>query len=414
MGRKAQVSVFLIIGIVVVVALVLFFALRLNNVSSAGSQKMSLQSKSIDIFIQSCLQAKGEEAVYILGLQGGHIVVPPINVLADNGTVGYGFYNRTDVLPTKVEMETDLKFYVEKTLDECYANFSEFTVQGMVINASAPKVEVVIATSEVKFNLISNITVQNAQIKNKIGPLSSSVQIPLGRAYAEANDIVAKQVENPYWIDFNYLSSIPDRVDILPQNSTDYLISITCNDTIPEPFVFEFGNTLILNKAPELLVADELTFFKEVPVNMKISAVDSEGQSFKLYADGSLFSMTSDGNINFTPHIPGDYYVKFTAEDELAAKSSKVVQITVLPSVSKPELVISDMYAKAGQEFKTQIYVKDASMPLAFRSLPDWFKIDPATGAVDFIPPQAGDFRITISVTNGASIDTQTVLLHVS
>ncbi len=81
-SRKAQVTLFVIIGLVLVIAAFIFFAFY-TPVSQEDQLLKSVQDvdatiKPIKIYVESCLQAVSLESLKILGEHGGYI--DPIGV----------------------------------------------------------------------------------------------------------------------------------------------------------------------------------------------------------------------------------------------------------------------------------------------------------------------------------------------
>lgn len=416
MNKKAQISVFIIIGIVIIIALVAYFAVTNKSISPQAAQKMSLQSKSINSFVQSCLTQKSEEAVFILGLQGGQIFFTGPNIDYDDESIAFGSYDGQDILPSVSEEEMQIEYYVKTSLPSCIQNFSEFRTQGLEISDGNISVNVSIAKKTVYVELFYPLEVNNAGVKNHFDKFSSTVNVPLGEIISTARQMIFDLQSDPDWISLTDLTNSNYKIDIIPYNSSVFLYSIVYPQSFGKDYVFFLGVKPKLNQPPDIMAPSRMVFFDGVKQSVTISAYDPEMKNVTFEDDTALFDINSStGVIDVEPEIPGEYNVTITASDPQGNKAQKRIVVIVVPVSSKPELIVADIIAYKDVLYTGKAYGFDINNnPLVYQADPEWFRINPVTGDISFTPTQVGEFNISVSATNGVGIATQDVVLTVT
>src|SRR3989338_2430498 len=81
-SKRAQVTVFIIIGLILVLALVLVIALKQEVVTFKPGEIIPTQKGKVEQFITACIEQAVGEALAIIGSQGGYISVPA-DILGD-------------------------------------------------------------------------------------------------------------------------------------------------------------------------------------------------------------------------------------------------------------------------------------------------------------------------------------------
>src|SRR3989344_7382460 len=81
-SKQGQVTIFIILGILLVLALVLVIALKQEVVTFKPGEIIPTQKGKVEQFITACIEQAGGEALAIIGSQGGYISVPA-DILGD-------------------------------------------------------------------------------------------------------------------------------------------------------------------------------------------------------------------------------------------------------------------------------------------------------------------------------------------
>lgn len=124
--KKGQVTLFIIIGIVIVIVAFLLMPhfLSMLNVQGSGSDS------SPESYITSCLTQELGSGLFMLGAQGGYFA--PYSTLS---IAGYNFTALTSSdVPSVNEIESQLSSYLDVTAKNCISDTGEF--HGMTITAA--------------------------------------------------------------------------------------------------------------------------------------------------------------------------------------------------------------------------------------------------------------------------------------
>jgi len=160
--KKGQVTVFLVIAIAIVAAILIFFFLR-GSLTLGGPPK---EVESVYNFYLNCIESESEVGAIILGQQGGYINGPefssgsafmPFSNYIDFLGVGipYWFYIsgngvEKEQVPTREIMQEELNQYLEQRILEC--DFSSLAQQGFNIDLGK-NIEVITEINDNSINI---------------------------------------------------------------------------------------------------------------------------------------------------------------------------------------------------------------------------------------------------------------------
>jgi hypothetical protein len=202
-NKKGQVTIFIILGIIIIVGVIMFLWLRgsLSIVTIPASIQPAYSS-----FI-SCIEDKTSEGIAILEKQGGYIQLPdfePGNMympfssqLNFFGTmIPYWYYisgnniQKTQI-PTKTQMQESLADYINNNIQNC--NYEEYYSQGFDITQSQPSAKVTINSNDVSIsismNMVFNYKEETVIVKNH----KATVKSKLGSLYDSAKKVYDKE-----------------------------------------------------------------------------------------------------------------------------------------------------------------------------------------------------------------------------
>ena len=197
-NKKAQVTIFIIIAIVVVGGVIAYFSLR------GGFQQTIPEDlrPAYDYYI-SCLEATAEGGVHLLGEQGGHIEIPEfepgsaympfssqLNFLGQ--PVPYWMYASGNNLlrekvPTRQTMERELNDYVSERVGDC--DFSDFEAQGYDVYVDEGSVVSNINDLSVDLTINNKITIFKNNQSVIVTNHDFSISSKLGKFYGMALDV---------------------------------------------------------------------------------------------------------------------------------------------------------------------------------------------------------------------------------
>ena len=70
MNKRGQVTVFIILGIIILAAIVLVFYLTGNTLVNQSEQKVNIETKPLKNYVGDCLEKTGNDALNLIGKQG--------------------------------------------------------------------------------------------------------------------------------------------------------------------------------------------------------------------------------------------------------------------------------------------------------------------------------------------------------
>jgi hypothetical protein len=230
-GKRGQVTVFIIIGIVILFAFagIMYFTQTFtkDSIDAAGDPILSSvpqEFQTVNSFTENCIFQSGKKGLLVLGQQGGYIhpeVVgkySPSNPVESDGinlqplNVPYWHYN---VLPTEsnevqfsslkpelyyrndnqLSIEAQLSRYVEENLDSCLNDYKAFASQGFDFGfePSLRKVEVTIGDETVNFLMTMPLVVSNPNAEHTIEQFYVKIPLKLKHLYGVAEDIAGAE-----------------------------------------------------------------------------------------------------------------------------------------------------------------------------------------------------------------------------
>ena len=210
MNRKAQVTTFVILGILVIVLAVGIYYLRDRFLGTISPKDIQVpeQVQSVKIFVEECLDETLERAVNLIGQQGGYIEFPadPIRVgpftnylsVFGGNRVVYWYYkadNNIDYIqvPTINSMENEISSYVTDHLMGCLGSFNEF--DGFIIKKGRIKTEIDISNSQITSKIIFPLEISKGDFNFKFPEFYSTLNVPLGDLYTVARRVYDQQEE---------------------------------------------------------------------------------------------------------------------------------------------------------------------------------------------------------------------------
>lgn len=197
MGKRGQATVFIILGVLLVLAVVLYFVLVRTEVippflgfTDAGSELAEIEEH-----VEGCLEEVGVQYLTEIGLQGGYLS-PGVDTyrLYNDSSVAYLCYNQiglgtcTNRLLTLEHMDEELTTAVSDGLSSC-VNVYDFSKD--VEAASEWTLAVDIALDTVQFVLDYPITVDKGEDDvASVDRFTIVADVPLGELYQVSQDVV--------------------------------------------------------------------------------------------------------------------------------------------------------------------------------------------------------------------------------
>ncbi|MBS3162943.1 hypothetical protein J4467_03375 [Candidatus Woesearchaeota archaeon] len=227
MRKRGQFTLFVIVGLLVVSVVMLgvyykdeIFASQWEK-QRAESLVVPEQAEEFRVAVDDCIDEVSLEALKILGLHGGYIEIPADSIAQSDlnpfsnsleiidGTdfeTAYWFYIaannvQKEQVPTIESMQTELGTYVSNNLARCideeiYTNYNA-TVQQI-------NTDVEIQNEEVLFTVTYPITIAMDDFSFKFENFYISQDVPLGKMYGAASQIMDEENSNFFLEELSY------------------------------------------------------------------------------------------------------------------------------------------------------------------------------------------------------------------
>ncbi|MBN1644467.1 hypothetical protein JW851_00305 [Candidatus Woesearchaeota archaeon] len=140
MGKKAQVTLFIILGVILLLSIGLVVYLTTQRVVKPVEEKLIIPEGTEQVYeyISECVYQTAKEGIIKLGLQGGYVNMPaeikntPASRISldpyEAFYIPYWFYQNQDRTPTLELLQMEIDSYLRQRLQDC-VDFSSFTPQ---------------------------------------------------------------------------------------------------------------------------------------------------------------------------------------------------------------------------------------------------------------------------------------------
>ncbi len=249
--KRAQVTTFIIIGIVIVAAVGGVVYLGKQKIDSDLAREYFSQSgvkpqlDNIQESILNCMDLITGESLEIIGIQGGYYNEPPQAFDLGWAFIPYYYNQGTFAMPDRSVIRSELGEYVDENLESC---LNEISLGDFTLDYKTAGTEVTIQQARVLFEIDLPITIEREDNKIKFDtedyPVSQESK--LFQILEIADFVTDSHKEDPDMICINCVAEMAKErevyVDMLDFDETSTLIVISENVTSEEPYIFEFLN----------------------------------------------------------------------------------------------------------------------------------------------------------------------------
>ncbi len=205
-SKSAQVTIFIIIGILLVLALLIVVFVKRESLTVKPEELLPTSKGAVASYISSCIKQLGEDALSRLGEQGGYVTLP--QDIANNGyvhlktspftAVPYWAYGSTIAVPPLNTIKAQIDSHIQQHLRDCVLGTGAFQQSFNLIEKSDISVNTNIAENNVVFNVRWNIEVQDKQGEKITDIIDHSAESPvkLKRLYDTASRIITVEMRD--------------------------------------------------------------------------------------------------------------------------------------------------------------------------------------------------------------------------
>jgi len=211
MFKRGQVSVFVIVGIIIVILAALFFFLR-SEVGLFVNPTTFLNEKSrpIEDNLKVCVRNVTLTNLNLLAKQGGNLN-PTNYVLYQSNPVSF-FCNNIpndrkclNVMPTFDNLVTNLNAEIQSGVNDCVDKGLVENGFGYEVNAGSIKTELTILGDSVAVKADYDIKIKKGEITQEIRPIVERFDIPIQDLYGVSVDVINSEASLGYFEQLLYM-----------------------------------------------------------------------------------------------------------------------------------------------------------------------------------------------------------------
>ena len=347
-NKQAQITLFIIIGIVIIITFSLFTYLGKDTITSdfENQQEEVLESSLlvpvVKNYLQSCLANELEDGLFLMGYQAGYLTIPSgiEFVPVYYSDVPYWIIEGKDISPSIKDMEGQISGYITDYSKICILQLEEvlpdadITFKGFEVNTTIGENQID-ATARLQLRLIEKQTVQ------KISEVQITIPVPYGKVVKTAQQIIQTFEEDPSSIDLTALAQMPLETTIYDIDEFTKVIAIRDYNAIlkEDAYQFVFAVKLAASSDGRPIIEEIPMFTASVgeEIVIDVNATDNEGDNVKFSLvsfDYEIDEMT--GMIRIVPDEEGMINMIVEAEDQKGNSAAKniVINITSMTSAT--------------------------------------------------------------------------------
>jgi hypothetical protein len=207
MKKRGQLTLFVIIGIILIVFIIGIIFLATNNVFSPSKSPEEL--KVLEENIENCIEDQAIKGLWLIGMQGGYITTPPDFIETPFSNLAYGLKGTKEVLLSNSKIEQELSDHVALALPYCF-NKKDYTYS---FEISEPNVESRIESNYVRIVADMPIYATSNETEYKLNKkYNIDISIKLGNILNLANDIIKRQKQEGDYIPVSFLANFETEV----------------------------------------------------------------------------------------------------------------------------------------------------------------------------------------------------------
>jgi len=206
MNKKGAVTVYIIIGIIIVIAASLLFVYR-GALSQRITESMNPEVKPLRLYIEDCAEQSVQKAIELAALQGGYIELPEQLEYAPLSRPGYlppppagikipmWWYDGKSFVPTNAQMKEQFDTFVQEEMEQCISDFNAFP-QLRIEEKGPMEVTVNIWKRSIVATINYPLIIKIGEKDVELDKFTKAVPSSFSKLYEFANDIMEYENEN--------------------------------------------------------------------------------------------------------------------------------------------------------------------------------------------------------------------------
>lgn len=206
MTRKAQITTFILIGIIIIISFFLVFYISKNrneNAEVEKSTKMSFETGPIQEYIGTCLKNVAIDGIFFISSRGGYYDLP-YDYFKARPVTSFYVKNSLDVSPSLEYVEKELSKYMRDQLEFC---IDKGIFEGRTIEFDENEVNVIIDSAgiiSINLNMPTKI-ISGSSIFVLSNFHSTINDVKLAKSFDVAKNITHEIVKNPKYLPLTFI-----------------------------------------------------------------------------------------------------------------------------------------------------------------------------------------------------------------
>lgn len=334
LNRKAQLTMFIILGVVLVIliGILIYSGTRTREAQKEVKMKETAEFPSelqpVGVFVQACLEQEAEKTINITAIQGGRPLAPRHPYNWENMTLSHGYYMGLNELPTREEMQLEMAGHLKLKLNDCINNLKVFKNKGMNLEYGDFEPKFMVTPDVVIVDMDFPITLKKETGEVKIEKFSAEIPSRLGYLHEAAYKIVEMETKHESTTSL-IINELKVWMMIYPQAEADNVVMID-RVKIEKPF-FYYVNSYGFNENPTIWDVHMVFGTVGEKISFYVNATDPDGGTLTYSDNTDLFDIDpKTGLIEFVPQQSNSYFPIIRVEDDRKGYDEVAVPIHVV------------------------------------------------------------------------------------
>jgi len=231
MRKKGQVTIFVIIGLIIIMlSAITYYVLKdVNSRESSTdfSKVTSFNTKNIENYYNSCVEQVAQNGLITIGIQGGYTKIP---LVIQKENTAYWYYEGINIQPSLEQINERLNTYITKNIGVCFDDIFEKDGYNITIKEE-PIAEAKFTDSNTIILVKMLIIIQKDNYQKNIDFIQVPSDIRFKKIFNVARDIVNEETKTGVQITEGFYKKNQDSsIQISYEKSSDSM-KITVSDT---------------------------------------------------------------------------------------------------------------------------------------------------------------------------------------
>ena len=244
MSKRGQITLFVILGVIIIGAIALGLYFRQQIVSTQTLKEVALTSElppDLELLkeeIQACANTVSDEALYFVGQQGGYFLVPDNSIQVEDTAIAYGVQKNVKTLVSEDAFRSEVGSYIEAFLPDCvdYSQYGSFELFVQILATM-----VTLNDNNTNLEIDYKVTAQKGESAyNLFEPYEVVLPLKVKNVYEISSKVADDIASNPEEFDIAHILSYG--MDVQLDNLGDDFLVINVRDREQENnYEFQFG-----------------------------------------------------------------------------------------------------------------------------------------------------------------------------